>query len=83
MQLICHVIERRQIKKDWHSVFWFLKFLMQGVISHTALMLAILTIMRSEDEMAILNDSIGILVLSQLNFIGSKLYLEDFKVDFN
>ena len=79
------MLERRrdETKKDRMSILWFFKFLFQGVISHTALMLSIMTIMNASDELAILNDSIGILVLSQLNIIGSKLFLEDFKIDFN
>lgn len=42
-----------------------------------------MTIMSTTTEIATLNDGIGILVLAQIHLIGSKLFIEDFKIEFN
>ena len=81
--LMCHVVKRRQSIKDFWSYAWFFKFLFQAIISHFALLLSIIVILKAQEEFNILNDSIGILVLSSLNVIGSKLLIEDFKIDYN
>lgn len=47
------------------------------------LLLSILIVMTSSTEFLILNDSLGILVISQMHSMSAKLFLEDFKVVFN
>lgn len=85
--LMCHVLDKGSSEnpentKCWNFI-WYCKFMYQAVICHTSLLLAIMTVMMSKQEIFILNDAIGILVLSVLNQMGSKLLLEDFKVEFN
>lgn len=82
--LMCHILDRWKVGKDGCLAFlWYSLFLLQGVISHIVLLLSIITILSASIEIAILNDSIGILVLSTLHTIGSKLILEDFKIRYN
>lgn len=85
LQLMTHVRNERKEGRKTGAIFylWYFKFFFQAIISHTVLLLALLTIMAAQTEIAILNDPIGLLVMGQLNTIGSKLILEDFHIDFN
>ena len=81
--LMCHVLEKHKEKKDKWAYMWYFKFLFQALVSHTALLLSIIVVLKAQEEFAILNDSIGILVIACLNITGTKLFMEDFKIDFN